>query len=282
MNNLAWSVLTNIIYLGWTWAQSKAFILAYYILPDASSQADAAAQMEANKTGGANIMAQAAIAPLSRVASWYILNSPFVYSLPVTSGSLVAPSDTAIGDVPTYTEAGVVFAAPGGGGTSLVLGAVGSTPNADGATYDSGTGDFNLEPADATHPGSASAIAQVFGGSKAFAAGVSAGGTPTNPITAGVSMGQDGTFSAPAIWIGSGTMDLAHSAFYQAGGGAGLSINAFTGALFFQLAAVTKAQLSATTFDFTGLGNGGSIKLKSPDGTIYTLSVANGGTWNIV
>jgi len=48
-----------------------------------------------------------------------------------------------------------------------------------------------------------------------------------------------------------------------------------------QIAGSTKANLLPTTFDFTGLGNGGSIKLKSPDGTTYTATIANGGTWSI-
>jgi len=45
---------------------------------------------------------------------------------------------------------------------------------------------------------------------------------------------------------------------------------------------VNQIQLNTATLDLTGLGAGGSIKLKSPDGTTYTITVANGGTIHIV
>ena len=49
--------------------------------------------------------------------------------------------------------------------------------------------------------------------------------------------------------------------------------------LFLQVGTSSAAEISATVADFSGLGNGGAIKLKSPDGTTYTLTVANGGAW---
>lgn len=48
----------------------------------------------------------------------------------------------------------------GSGSTSFSVGSFGSTPNSNGASYNSGTGVFNLQPADATNPGSISAADQ--------------------------------------------------------------------------------------------------------------------------
>lgn len=57
----------------------------------------------------------------------------------------------------------------GGGGSLFSLNAVGSTPNADGASYNSLTGAFNLQPADATNPGVLVNADQILpGGDKIF------------------------------------------------------------------------------------------------------------------
>jgi hypothetical protein len=50
----------------------------------------------------------------------------------------------------------------GATGAAFSLAAFGSTPNADGASYNTGTGAFNLQPADSTNPGSLSAADQDF------------------------------------------------------------------------------------------------------------------------
>ncbi|MEO6078066.1 MAG: hypothetical protein ABIP54_04730, partial [Candidatus Andersenbacteria bacterium] len=52
----------------------------------------------------------------------------------------------------------------GGSGAGFTLAAVGSTPNANGASYSAGT--FNLQPANASLPGVWTAIAQTLGGDK--------------------------------------------------------------------------------------------------------------------
>lgn len=59
--------------------------------------------------------------------------------------------------------------AGGAGGPGFNIVAFGSTPNANGASYNSLTGAFNLEPADSTNPGSVSTVAQTFAGDKTFA-----------------------------------------------------------------------------------------------------------------
>jgi len=56
----------------------------------------------------------------------------------------------------------------GGGGTDLLLAAVGAVPNANGLSYDSGTGTLNGQPADASNPGFMTAIAQTFAGAKTW------------------------------------------------------------------------------------------------------------------
>jgi len=57
----------------------------------------------------------------------------------------------------------------GGGGTSFSLAAVGSSPNANAASYNTGTGVFNLQPADSSNPGVMTAIAQTLSGVKTWA-----------------------------------------------------------------------------------------------------------------
>jgi hypothetical protein len=64
---------------------------------------------------------------------------------------------------------------------TIAIGAVGSTPNAFGATIVSDTTSRTivLEPADATHPGIVTAGAQTFGGDKTFAGNTTLNGTLT-------------------------------------------------------------------------------------------------------
>jgi hypothetical protein len=56
--------------------------------------------------------------------------------------------------------------AGGGGGGTFSLGTFGSTPNAAGASYNSGTGVYNNQPADSTHPGMVSTGNQIWQGGK--------------------------------------------------------------------------------------------------------------------
>lgn len=56
-------------------------------------------------------------------------------------------------------------------GDPFALTSFGSTPNANGASYNTGTGDFNLEPADATHPGGVSIVTQTVAGAKHLSSG---------------------------------------------------------------------------------------------------------------
>jgi hypothetical protein len=76
----------------------------------------------------------------------------------------------------------------------VTLGAVGSTPNANGATL---TGQvWNAQPADATYPGVVTASAQTFAGSKMFAAPITL--TPSALGTCGTAPNTEGTVVAVA------------------------------------------------------------------------------------
>jgi hypothetical protein len=153
------------------------------------------------------------------------------------------------------------------------LAAVGSAPAAEGASISGTT--LTLQPADATHPGVVSDTTQSLKGAKTFV---------TNPIklddggtnicllggTAGLNNG---------LWLGVTPGGTNYSVLTFA---PGLYLNAQTGgAVHFMVNNAEAGSISATVLDLTSLGAGGSIKLKSPDGTTYTATIANGGTWSI-
>lgn len=90
----------------------------------------------------------------------------------VTSIAGIAPSTA--GFVLTSNGAAMpTFQAPSG--SSIVMGAFGATPNADGGTIATGT--LTLQPADATHPGGLSTGTQTIAGAKTFSA------APILPLT---------------------------------------------------------------------------------------------------
>jgi hypothetical protein len=189
-------------------------------------------------------------------------------------------------EIANINQSGVLSTAGGGGLSGF--GAFGSTPNANGGSV-SGS-NIVLQPADGTHPGGVSTAAQTFAGVKTFssvpiAAGLTApsgalaftSGAASAPITftdgASTLYGKfapDPIFGEPALFVGTQT-------YLFGADGVATFLN---GAVSLTLG-IGNAQLvtlHSTNFDFSGLGNGGAIKLKSPDGTTYTLSVANGGT----
>lgn len=147
-------------------------------------------------------------------------------------------------------------------GMLKALGAVGSSPAAAGASL--GTdGTLTLQPADGTHPGVVSTAAQTIAGTKTIdgaVVGTFGGGT-------GVNM--------------SGNAGLGASDAYAVGVGGNTYING-SSAVKLRVNNIDGFSLSSSQMDLTGLGNGASIRLKSPDGTVYTASIANGGTWSIV
>jgi hypothetical protein len=276
MNTLSWSVLVNLLHGGMVWADAKAFILAYYVPADSVSQTAAAAEMEANKTAGANVVAVGAQAPGDRTASWYVQGAPFENALPSTVGATLPNFiNAAAGDtLQRASGGGLAFASGGGGG--VTMGPFGSTPNANGATITAGVQE--LEPADNTHPGGVSIAAQTLKGVKTFTDAMKVNGTVFLGIAAGESQG--------AIWLG--------PTAFAAPSDTNFALQVFNnqcylnGHQFVHLtidgtdAVVVDLHTTPGVLDCTGLGTTGSIKLKSPDGTVYTLSIANGGTVHIV
>ena len=178
----------------------------------------------------------------------------------VTATTLLPAQATHSGQFLTTDGAGVLSWAAGSG---VTLGAFSSTPSTDGLTLSSGT--LNLDPADGTHAGGVSATTQTFGGVKTI------GGVVIDAL------GFLNTY--PAIsWGAYGTGISADGANGQL---FALISTARAGAFKVYDGAVNILVLNNTSMDLTGLGVGGSIKLKSPDGTAYTATIANGGTWSI-
>lgn len=140
------------------------------------------------------------------------------------------------------------------------LGSVGSTPAAAGASL--GTdGTLTLQPADGTHPGVVTTAAQTFAGDKTIAGIVLT--LASGPFTwKGVAVATNcGVFTPDNLGV---------VVMGAAGGNVTLSPQLGTAVV-----------INPTFIDGTQMGDGGGIKLKSPDGTTYTATIANGGTWSI-
>ena len=153
------------------------------------------------------------------------------------------------------------WASVGGGSGVTTMTAVGSSPNANAATI-SGV-NLTMQPADGTHPGVVTTAAQTFGGDKTI------GGTVLTSGAAG-----------PFSWAGV-KINASFAGIYTAGGADVVIVGGTGGNITLQPQLTPAVVVSTTSIDGTGLGNGGSIKLKSPDGTTYTATIANGGTWSI-
>ena len=131
-------------------------------------------------------------------------------------------------------------------------------------------------PADATHPGHVTTGTQTFAGDKTFTGELVVKGAISGDT--GAYLGSPfGGFYGLAGFVG------AVGGYLLITDGNDAYLNAPTSArtIIFRVANATKMIMSGTSLDATGFGNGGSIKLKSPDGTTYTATIANGGTWSI-
>lgn len=93
---------------------------------------------------------------------------PTLSAFPVsaTTGSLAVAADTGI----LYEFNGASWVAIGGPGAVLSLGAFGSTPNAQGLSLAANV--LSMQPADGTHPGGVSILAQTFAGDKTFSGNI--------------------------------------------------------------------------------------------------------------
>jgi hypothetical protein len=77
----------------------------------------------------------------------------------------------------------LTVANPGPSGPGMTLAAIGSTPNANGATFASNV--FNLQPANGSFGGVVTTGAQTFGGLKTFSGGISATGLISGLVAIG-------------------------------------------------------------------------------------------------
>jgi len=161
--------------------------------------------------------------------------STFYASYPASSGSMsgVSSLNGLEGDLTLTSNDNSVVITPSGltidlsatGGGNLTIDPVGSSPNAYGATASSLT--LTLQPADGTHPGVVTALAQTIGGAKTFS---------TAPIlsslTASLPLQLDGSknITAVALDLTSGTLVSGKGNLTDAGTD-GITITGGTGAV---------------------------------------------------
>lgn len=146
----------------------------------------------------------------------------------------------------------------GAGVTTMTT--VGSSPNANGATISGAN--LTLQPCDETHPGVLTAADQTIGGHKTFAADIKL----SNAVAAIVDTSTSAFLFRPY-----------NDHLYMS------PPNASIGQIIFRMDGVTGAIAFSSdgTIDLTGVTPSPGFKLKSPDGTTYTATIANGGTWSI-
>jgi hypothetical protein len=156
------------------------------------------------------------------------------------------------------------------------FGAVGSVPNANGASVSGSVG--TLQPADATHPGVVSTAAQTFGGAKT-APSFEATGVPTGGAAV-AALGVASTF--PGLWLGVTSPDSTNYSLLHAPA-FGLFLNSTANEpIGFRTGNVAMAAFvpASAQLDLTGLFFGStatSIQMKSGNGTAFTLTVSNAG-----
>jgi hypothetical protein len=259
MNVSEFSTVTDLLYGttgsdGLAWADAKAFVVAR------SADPDAATVLENNKTSGANLVAQGALALTGR-AGWYSA-SMFAYTLPDLSTQPPGLNPVgAAGDAILVNANGNGFVLGSAGG-GLSLGAFGSSPNADGASFGSGT--LTLQPADTTHPGGVAAAAQDFGN--------------FNRTFWGMTFRGDFFGSGPCLKFADGaeigSLSGSPTVLWGNSGGNGLIL--YDGISF-----IARYSFKTAGVDMSGCTAGAGIKMTSPDGTVYTLTIANGGTVHV-
>ena len=168
-------------------------------------------------------------------------------------------------------------AVSGGSGVTTMT-AVGSSPNANAASI-SGV-NLTMQPADGTHPGVVTTAAQTLAGSKTFPDPAFFSGQITAPlISISAQMGSD--FSG--VWVGLAYAHAGVGSLFAATDGVDSIFSApASGSVYIRQAFSTgMAVFSTAGLDLTPTATPAYIKMKSPDGTTYTATIANGGTWSI-
>lgn len=124
----------------------------------------------------------------NELISWVKKNYGGLYKVPEKSYGIRTDLPVYIGDSSRFTKLGVLqrmdgsgnWNNVGGGSGGLTLSAIGSSPNANGATLSSSV--LNLQPANASFGGVLTNGAQTIGGSKTFNSElIVSGNTPNNP-----------------------------------------------------------------------------------------------------
>lgn len=202
--------------------------------------------------------------------------------------------------------AGIATITPGAGGITLnqsshdpiTLAAVGSSPNANGASLSGQV--LNLELADASNPGLVSAASQTFAGAKTFNALVTAGSGLTVTGTTTLDSGLTGPVKAASGVISASAINLTSEVtgvLPIANGGTGSATQNFVDLTTVQsvggaksFSALLTASSGLTVVGTTTLSTGLTGPLKASSGIVSasavsltsevtgTLPIANGGT----
>ena len=211
------------------------------------------------------------------VANYILTTDGQTASWEVSSASL--PSQVGNSGKYLTTDGSVASWATVSASGVTTMAAVGSSPSANGASISGAT--LTLQPADATHPGVVTAAAQAIAGVKTFSSQVECTGDLTTAAAFSAVIGT--SFGGAFAGLGYAGVGVGTIFCYTDGTNVGINTPGAAGNV------VIKNQfggqpynLTPTSLDMSGMGAGGSIKLKSPDGTTYTITVANGGTWSIV
>ena len=222
---------------------------------------------------------------VSQALSNKTLTSPGI-DIAVLDGQASTPSNPSSGFYKLYVKDSTSkLTVLNSGGTETSVGAfslstVGASPNADGATFNTGTGAFNLELADATHPGIVSIASQTMAGLKTFSSGTS---TQTLFALSGVSdaatTGADATIPTPA----QPQVRLTHASLTSVAGMATAGSNHLRTVANLTGATITirNEGLVATAADRILTGTGNDISLANNAVLLITYNIAT-SRWYVV
>ncbi len=187
------------------------------------------------------------------------------------------PSQVGVTSGYALTTDGTVasWASVSGGSGVTTMAAVGSSPSANAASISGVT--LTMQPADATHPGVVTTAAQTFGGAKTVSGFVSATGDPTVATGSAAVIGFASGF---AYWcsVVAGTV---YPVILADATNAYLNAPSASGTVSIRTLNNPVAVLSTTSLDLTGMGTGGSIKLKDTVGGTVRTAVITSGVWVI-
>ena len=260
------SMVSNRMYaFGESYANAKAFVLANF----STDPTNDATYMDSIQ---ASITTLGGEAPEARSASWYLADQ--LYSL-ASGATGQNQATTALGGVSLTGQAGKVLETldgatfsfgSGGGGGVTTLAAVGAVPNANAGVIAGST--LTLEPADATHPGVVTAVAQTFGGAKVI------GGSYLGPQSTYNTLNFGGNTTTSNSYIS----DQAGYLLISGQSGFELAQNnseiVFATAGFFQLGRTNNNKIGFMSSDLSGTPGAGTANTASGIGAVVSASSA--------